>query len=94
MPHLSPLALISVALWVLGVDGDLKGAVAVAVVAGLGALLLGLSRIFLRGEARVGLRSALWTHDRARRGTIDRQRDPDAAGRSRPRAPTVSPALA
>ncbi|MEV8635272.1 DUF6412 domain-containing protein [Streptosporangium sp. NPDC051023] len=70
------------------------GAVAATAVIGLGVLLLAWA---LRGVPRASEASgpsALSGRERSRRIVFVRQRDPDRAGRSRPRAPSAGPAPA
>ncbi|MEU9836025.1 DUF6412 domain-containing protein [Streptosporangium sp. NPDC048047] len=83
------LALQTLFVWMF--DGG--GAVTAVAVVGLGVLLLAWA---LRAVPSVSdpRRLPSRERDRARRTMFVRQRDPDAAGRSRPRAPSAGPAPA
>ncbi|WP_433248499.1 DUF6412 domain-containing protein [Streptosporangium sp. CA-135522] len=85
------LALQTLAVWMFDGGG---GAVTATAVVGLGVLLLAWALRALPVTAQTGERSALSRRERARRVLFVRQRDPDAAGRSRPRAPSAGPAPA
>ncbi|MDP9847807.1 DUF6412 domain-containing protein [Streptosporangium lutulentum] len=84
------LALQTLSVWLLG-DGGFMTATAVV---GLGVLLLAWALRSLPVTSEAERRSPLSRRDRARRTMFVRQRDPDAAGRSRPRAPSAGPAPA
>ncbi|ACZ83184.1 DUF6412 domain-containing protein [Streptosporangium roseum] len=84
------LALQTLSVWMF--DGG--GAVTATAVVGLGVLLLAWALRALPLTSEAGPRSALSRRDRARQTMFVRQRDPDAAGRSRPRAPSPGPAPA
>ncbi|MCG5219686.1 DUF6412 domain-containing protein [Streptosporangium sp. KLBMP 9127] len=88
------LLLLHLAVLAVGAGGDPGNVLAGVAVAGLSVLLLAWAATVLRGGSAAGPRSPLAARDRARRTTFVRQRDPDAAGRPRPRAPAVSPAPA
>ncbi|GAA2876202.1 hypothetical protein GCM10010517_37330 [Streptosporangium fragile] len=84
------IALQTLAVWL--VDG---GGLTVVAAVGLGVLLLvwaALRRSPVASGAE--LRAPLSRRARAGRMLFVRQRDPDAAGRSRPRAPSAGPAPA
>jgi hypothetical protein len=84
--------LLSLVLMVLGAGGDPRGVLAGVAVAGLSAILLAWATRALRLRPR----SDPWSppSGRAPYAAFVRQRDPDAAGRPRPRAPSASPAPA
>ncbi|WP_326826700.1 DUF6412 domain-containing protein [Streptosporangium sp. NBC_01639] len=84
------LALQTLSVWLFEGGGLLT---ATAVV-GLGVLLLAWALRRPPLLAETGERSPLSRRDRARRTMFVRQRDPDAAGRPRPRAPSSGPAPA
>ncbi|MFD8556720.1 DUF6412 domain-containing protein [Streptosporangium canum] len=84
------LALQTLSVWMF--DGG--GAVTATAVVGLGVLLLAWALRALPLTSETGQPSALSRRDRARQTMFVRQRDPDAAGRSRPRAPSPGPAPA
>lgn len=88
------LYLFALAVVAVGAAGDSSGVLAVAAVAGFGALLLRLTARVAGSGTLLDPWTPLSVRDRARRTTVVRQRDPDAAGRPRPRAPTASPARA
>ncbi|GAA5047047.1 hypothetical protein HNP84_000446 [Thermocatellispora tengchongensis] len=92
-PRLYLLLLLAVAV-LGGAAGDPRGMLAGAAVAGLSVLLLAWAARALRAEPRADPWTPLSARDRARRTTFVRQRDPDAAGRPRPRAPSAGPAPA
>ncbi|MBB2908788.1 hypothetical protein FHS43_000034 [Streptosporangium becharense] len=84
------VALQTLAAWLAG-DGGLT----IAAVVGFGVLLLAwaaLRRMPVASEAERRVPPS--RRERAGRGLFVRQRDPDAAGRSRPRAPSAGPAPA
>ncbi|GLW09825.1 hypothetical protein Misp01_49540 [Microtetraspora sp. NBRC 13810] len=87
------LHLFFLAFVVLGAGADSRVLAGIAV-AGLSALLVLWAVRALRGGPRLDTWSPVGVRDRARRTTFVRQRDPDAAGRPRPRAPSASPAPA
>jgi hypothetical protein len=74
--------------------GDSRGAVAFVAVAGLSVLLLAWAAGVLGGRPETAVPHPSAARARARRTIFVRQRDPGAAGRSRPRAPSASPAPA
>jgi hypothetical protein len=84
------LALQTLSVWLF--DGG--GLMTATAVVGLGVLLLAWALRQIPVAAEAGRRSPLSRRDRARRTMFVRQRDPDAAGRSRPRAPSAGPAPA
>ncbi|SDQ67987.1 DUF6412 domain-containing protein [Thermostaphylospora chromogena] len=88
------LHLLALAIVAVGTAGDSSGVLTVAAVAGLSAILLRLAARAAGVGAPLDPWAPLSVRDRARRTTVVRQRDPDAAGRPRPRAPTASPARA
>jgi len=78
------------------------GGLSAASTAVLGAVLIGLVTAVLAGSARLAravtaaplTRRAAGLREKSRRAAFLRQRDPDAAGRPRPRAPSAAPAAA
>jgi hypothetical protein len=84
------LALHTLSVWLF--DGG--GIMTATAVVGLGVLLLAWALRPVPVASEAGHRSPLSRRDRARRTMFVRQRDPDAAGRSRPRAPSAGPAPA
>ncbi|MGC5009858.1 DUF6412 domain-containing protein [Streptosporangium sp. DT93] len=84
------LTLQTLIVWMF--DGG--GMPAAAAVVGLGVLLLAWALRPAPVFSGAGPRSSRPERDRARRTMFVRQRDPDAAGRSRPRAPSAGPAPA
>ncbi|MEV7012965.1 DUF6412 domain-containing protein [Streptosporangium sp. NPDC051022] len=77
--------------WMFGGGG---GAVTAAAVIGLGVLLLAWALRGVPAASRTERPSPLSRRERAGRIMFVRQRDPDGAGRSRPRAPSAGPAPA
>ncbi|MEV4377479.1 DUF6412 domain-containing protein [Streptosporangium amethystogenes] len=84
------LAVQTLAVWMF--DGG--GVLTATAVVGLGVLLLAWALRPAPVTSGARARSPLSRRDRARRTMFVRQRDPDAAGRSRPRAPSAGPAPA
>ncbi|MGK5684132.1 DUF6412 domain-containing protein [Actinoplanes sp. URMC 104] len=78
--------------WLVGVltDAGPSGLAGVLLIAAVAAVLLLTGRVTAADPATAGL--ALRT--RARRAGVPRHRDPDAAGRTRPRGPTERPPAA
>lgn len=70
------------------------GVVTAAAVIGLGALLLAWALRGVPGASGADDPSSPSARERAGRCVFVRQRDPDAAGRPRPRAPSTGPAPA
>ncbi|GLK07138.1 hypothetical protein GCM10017600_05430 [Streptosporangium carneum] len=73
---------------------DGGGAVTATAVVGLGVLLLAWALRGVPGASRAERPSPMAERERAGRIMFVRQRDPDRAGRSRPRAPSTGPAPA
>jgi len=78
------------------VAGQPLAAVAAAILAGaVLAALLALVASVCRGRAAIPLvRRVRALREKSRHTAIGRQRDPDAPGRARPRAPSAAPAAA
>ncbi|MFF5208561.1 DUF6412 domain-containing protein [Streptosporangium sp. NPDC000396] len=85
------LALQTLFVWMFDGGG---GAVTATAVVGLGVLLLAWALRVVPVASEPGQDSPLSRRERAGRTMFVRQRDPDAAGRSRPRAPSAGPAPA
>jgi Family of unknown function (DUF6412) len=73
-----------------------SGLMAIAAVALAGALLVLLAQCSLRGDPAAGpvIRRTVALRMKSWDAVFQRQLNPDAAGRTRPRAPTVAPAAA
>jgi len=84
------LSIQTLAVWMF--DGG--GVLTATAVVGLGVILLAWALRPAPVTSGARARSPLSRRDRARRAMFVRQRDPDAAGRSRPRAPSAGPAPA